>query len=66
VNGLQQELGSQLLILKVDVYTNAGRELSNEYNSFGTPTFIFFEPDGTELWRSIGSIDSDKVRASLP
>ena len=53
-------------ILVVDVYTVAGRELTAEYNSIGTPVFIFFDPDGGELWRSIGTLDPDKVRASLP
>ena len=66
MNGLKTELAGRLDILQVDVYTPAGRELSGVYNSFGTPTFIFFDPEGNEVWRSIGSIDADKVRASLP
>lgn len=66
MNGLEEELGSELVILKVDVYTSAGRELTAEYNSIGTPTFIFLDPDGVELWRMIGTIDPERVRASLP
>ena len=50
----------------VDVYTPAGRDLSAEYNSIGTPTFIFFDPNGAEVWRSIGTVDPDQVRDSLP
>ncbi len=48
------------------MYTPAGRELSADYNSIGTPTFIFFDLDGNEVWRSIGMIDPDQVRDSLP
>jgi thioredoxin-related protein len=66
VYGLETELAGQLDVLVVDVYTPAGRELSKEYNSLGTPTFIFFDPEGVEVWRSIGSIDPDQVRDSLP
>jgi hypothetical protein len=66
VNGLETELAGELVILQVDVYTPAGRELSEEYISIGTPVFIFFDPDGVEVWRSIGSIDPEQVRASLP
>jgi hypothetical protein len=66
VNGLETELAGELVILQVDVYTPAGRELSEAYNSIGTPVFIFFDPGGTEVWRSIGSIDPEQVRASLP
>lgn len=66
MNGLQAELGGQLEVIKVDVFTAAGRELTAEYSSIATPTFIFFDPDGNEVWRSIGSLDPDRVRASLP
>jgi thiol:disulfide interchange protein len=66
VNGLKTELAGQLVILQVDVYTPAGRDLSSVYNNIGTPTFIFFDAGGDEIWRSIGSIDADRVRDSLP
>ena len=66
VNGLRAELDQQLVILQVDIYTSAGRELGAEYNAVFTPTFIFLDPDGGEVWRSVGSLDAEKVRASLP
>jgi thioredoxin-related protein len=66
VNGLQEELGGQIEIIKVDIYTAAGRELSAEFNSIATPTFILFDAGGNEVWRSIGSLDPDRVRAWLP
>jgi len=66
VNGLQAELGGQLEIIKVDIYTAAGRELTAEYNSIATPTFIFLDAGGNEVWRSIGSLDPGRVRTSLP
>ena len=53
-------------MLVVDVYTPAGRVLTETYGSLGTPTFIFFEPDGVEIWRTFGSVDPDQVRNSLP
>jgi hypothetical protein len=30
-----------------------------------TPTFIFFDAAGIEVWRSFGSIDADQVRGEL-
>ncbi|MFN2144890.1 MAG: hypothetical protein ACK2T7_06030 [Anaerolineales bacterium] len=59
-------MAGQLEILRVDVYTPAGRALSADYNSIGTPVFIFFDPEGNEVWRSIGTLDPDQVRNSLP
>ena len=61
VNRLENEWAGQLMVLKVDVNSDAGRELG----SAATPTFIFYDASGVELWRQIGSLDADKVRASL-
>ena len=66
VHGLETELAGQLVVLRVDVNSPAGRELTKEYGSRVTPTFIFFTPDGREAWRQLGSLDADRVRASLP
>ena len=66
VNGLKTELAEQLTVLQVDIATPAGKELSEKFNAFGTPTFIFFDPAGVEVWRTIGMLDPEKVRASLP
>jgi thioredoxin-related protein len=66
VNGLKTEFAGQLTVLQVDVATSAGKEISAQFNAFGTPTFIFFDADGKEVWRTIGALDPYKVRASLP
>jgi len=66
VNGLQQELSGQLIVLKVDVNSAAGREVSARVGSRVTPTFIFYDAEGVELWRQFGSLDAQKVRAALP
>jgi len=65
VNGLKAEFPMQLQVVSVDVQSSLGRELSREYGNF-TPTFVFFDAQGKELWRSVGALDADKVRSSLP
>jgi thioredoxin-related protein len=64
VHGLQEEFTGQLRIVSADVQSSLGRELSREYGAF-TPTFVFFDGQGNELWRMIGTIDPEKVRQSL-
>jgi hypothetical protein len=64
VNGLKNEFPEQLLVLSVDVQSTLGRELTREYGKF-TPTFIFFDMQGVEDWRAIGTLDAEKVRQSL-
>ncbi len=65
MDGLERDLGSKLRILRVDVQSPVGRELAPVYNFEYTPTFIFFDAKGQELWRSIGEIDAQRVRASV-
>ncbi len=65
MDGLQSELGTKLEILRVNIQDPAGRELAPVYNFEYTPTYIFFDAKGHELWRSIGEIDPQKVRDSV-
>ncbi len=65
MDGLEAELGTRLRIVRVNVQDPVGRELAPVYNFEYTPTFIFFDAQGHELWRAIGEIDPAKVRASL-
>ncbi len=65
MDGLESELGTKLEILRVNVQDPAGRELAPVYNFEYTPTYIFFDAKGHELWRSIGEIDPQKVRDSV-
>ena len=66
VDGLEQELGGRLAIIRVDIQSAAGRELAPEFDFRYTPTFIFFDAQGVELWREVGSLDPQRVRDSLP
>lgn len=65
MDGLEAELGSKLRIIRLNVQDSVGRELAPVYHFEYTPTFIFFDAQGNELWRSIGEIDPARVRASL-
>jgi thioredoxin-related protein len=65
VDGLENELGNKLLIIRLDIQQPVGRELAAAYGFEYTPTYIFFDGRGKELWRSIGEIDPQKVQDSL-
>ncbi len=65
MDGLEAELGTRLRVLRVDIQDPIGRELAPVYGFQFTPTFIFFDSQGRELWRSIGEIDPARVRASV-
>ena len=65
VDDLEAVLGGQLHIIRINAQETAGRELAALYGFGFTPTFIFFDAQGTELWREVGSLDARRVRESL-
>ena len=62
---LENELMDQLLIIRLNIQEEVGRELAPVYGFEFTPTFIFFDGDGVELWREVGSLDTQRVRESV-
>lgn len=65
VDGLENELGQKLHVIRINIQDQIGHELAPVYDFEYTPTFIFFDAKGNELWRSIGEIDAQKVRDSV-
>jgi thioredoxin-related protein len=65
VNGLKEEYPEELRVISVDVQSALGEDLAQEYGSF-TPTFVFFDTQGDELWRMVGTLDAERVRQELP
>ena len=65
VDELENNLVDRLVIIRVNVQEEVGRELAPVYEFSFTPTFIFFNAEGEELWREIGGLDTQKVRESL-
>jgi len=65
VDELNNELMDQLLIIRLNIQEEVGRELAPVYGFEFTPTFIFFDGDGNELWREVGGLDAQRVRDSV-
>jgi thioredoxin-related protein len=65
VDAMESELRAKLKIVRVDVQETIGRELAPVYGFEYTPTFILFDSQGHELWRTIGEIDPQRVRGAL-
>ena len=62
---LEKELGDRILIIRLNIQEEVGKELAPVYGFEFTPTFIYFDENGKELWRMAGSFDPQKVRDSL-
>ena len=65
VDGIEAQYPGRLIVLRVDVQDPAGKALARDFNFRLTPTFIFLDPQGNEMWRSVGQISSEKVAESM-
>lgn len=62
VDGISREHGSELKIIHLNIQDPAGKALLKQFDFRFTPTFIFFNGEGEELHRWLGSVDSAQVR----
>lgn len=65
VDELERELGDKIYIIRLNIQEDVGRELAPVYGFEFTPTFIYFDEEGNELWRTVGEFDPQRVRDSL-
>jgi thioredoxin-related protein len=65
VDGIEKQYKGRLVVIRLDIQNETGRTLASLYGFQYTPTFIFFDTSGKELWRSIGQLDTAKVSDSL-
>lgn len=65
VDALEDELGDEITFIRLNIQEEVGRELAPVYGFEFTPTFIYFDSGGNELWREVGSLDTQRVRESL-
>ncbi|MDP1545280.1 MAG: thioredoxin family protein [Anaerolineales bacterium] len=65
VDELEKETEDQLYIIRLNIQETTGMELAPVYGFEFTPTFIFFDAEGNELWRMVGEFDPQQVRDSL-
>ena len=65
VDGIEKQTQGRLVVIRVDIQSNTGRSLAPLYGFQYTPTFIFFDGRGKELWRTIGQLYPGKVSGSL-
>jgi thioredoxin-related protein len=65
VDGIERQYKNRLVVIRLDIQSETGRALAPIYGFQYTPTFIFFDPQGKETWRSVGQLDSAKLQDSL-
>lgn len=69
VDGIDNEFEDRLEVIRLDVQKPEAKPFMEKYGFEFTPTFILFDAEGQETWRSVGSLDSGRLReviAALP
>lgn len=62
VDGIEEEFKGHLIIQRVNIQDPVGKLLAKKYGFLATPTFILFDGQGVEVWRSLGRIERAKVQ----
>lgn len=65
VDELEAEYGQRVLFIRLNIQESVGRELAPLYGFEFTPTFIFFDAQGNELWRSVGELDVERFQDTV-
>ena len=58
-------IGKRIHFIRLNIQEPVGRELASVYGFEFTPTFVFFNAQGKELWRTVGAFDPQLIRDSL-
>ena len=62
---LEQEIGDEIHFIRLNIQDTIGMELAPVYGFEFTPTFIYFDAQGSEVWRMVGEFDPQRVRDTL-
>ena len=65
MDGLEQEVNDQAHFIRLNIQEQVGMELAPVYDFEFTPTFIYFDSEGNEVWRMVGDFDPQRVRDTL-
>jgi len=65
VDGLEEEYGRDVRIVRVDIDTARGKRLAKEYGFIGQPTFIFFDGSEEEVRRLMGPQDPEVLAREI-
>ena len=65
MDGLEQEVNGQVHFIRLNIQEQVGMELAPVYDFEFTPTFIYFDSEGNEVWRMVGDFNPQRVRDTL-
>ncbi len=61
MDGLEAEWGEQVYVVRLNVHDKGVTPLLQRLNFRFTPTFILFDGEGQEAWRTTGIVNPDEA-----
>ncbi len=65
VKQIEYDFAGDLDVIRVNVLEESVEPLLQRYQFQYTPTFIFLDEQGEEIWRMVGVLDPERVRMTL-
>jgi len=65
VDGIEQEHGSKLRVIRLNIQDRAGEQLAARFGLQFTPTFVLLNAQGEVIGRWAGALDPGQVRVLL-
>ena len=65
MDGIEREHESTLTVIRLNIQEHVGRTVGERFDFRFTPTFVFIDAAGNELWRQVGAIDPKEVTRTL-
>jgi thioredoxin-related protein len=65
VDELEKNTEGRLIVIRLNIQEEIGMELAPVYGFEFTPTFIYFDAEGGELWRMVGEFNPQQVYDTL-
>jgi thioredoxin-related protein len=65
VDGLERDLNGRAAVLRLDMLSGVGRDAASQYGVKAVPTTLLFDGHGQVIWRQVGSVDADAIRAQV-
>jgi thiol-disulfide isomerase/thioredoxin len=61
VDSIAEDVDDRFNILRIDIHTDTGRELREQYDFSYTPEFLLLDNQGNEIWRSHSPPSEDQI-----
>jgi len=65
VDGIEREHEDELIVIHLNIQEPVGKAVAERFDFKYTPTFVFINAAGSELWRQVGAIDPQEIERSL-